>query len=303
MLTICAFVAAALVWSFFGRLDVHAVAPGKIETAGRAKVVQPLDPGKIAAIHVESGSHVKIGDLLLELDPAEATADENAARDALSAGLAEIARRRFAIDTVRAVLRAPGPTHEDAEQDIALSPLEGAAADAEAKIAWDDATPEAFRLREQAVLAADLTQLSDTLKNLDKQMAQKEATRQRLRMSIAFQDTLIETLTQRVNTRQEAIDLSVGTKLNLYDAKEELEKSQSMLASDQGQLIETEAALLSCRARRLRRCRSSSPTTKTSSPTPRGKPTKRGNLSPRRPRVCHICNSMRRSTASRSRWR
>jgi hemolysin D len=98
-------------------------------------------------------------------------------------------------------------------------------------------------LREQGVLAADFTQLSDTLKNLDKQMAQKEATRERLRMSIAFQDTLIETLTQRVNTRQEAIDLRVGTKINLYDAKEELEKSQSMLASDQGQLIETDAAL------------------------------------------------------------
>ena len=243
MLTICAFVAAALVWSFFGRLDVHAVAPGKIETAGRAKVVEPLDPGKIAAIHVENGSRVKIGDLLLELDPAEATADENAARDALSAGLAEIARRRFAVDTVRAVLRAPAPAHEDAEQDVALSPLEGAAADAEAKIAWDDAVPVEFRLRERAVLTADLTQLSDTLRSLDKQEAQKEATRERLRMSIAFQDTLIETLTQRVNTRQEAIDLRVGTKINLYDAKEELEKSQSMLASDQGQLIETDAAL------------------------------------------------------------
>jgi hemolysin D len=133
--------------------------------------------------------------------------------------------------------------HEDAEQDIALSPLEGAAADAEAKIAWDDAVPVEFRLRERAVLTADLTQLSDTLKSLDKQEAQKEATRERLRMSIAFQDTLIETLTQRVNTRQEAIDLRVGTKINLYDAKEELEKSQSMLASDQGQLIETDAAL------------------------------------------------------------
>jgi hemolysin D len=62
-------------------------------------------------------------------------------------------------------------------------------------------------------------------------------------MSIAFQETLIETLTQRVDTRQEAIDLRVGTKIDLYDAKEELEKSQSTLASDQGQLIETSAAL------------------------------------------------------------
>ena len=243
MLTICAFFAAALVWSFFGQLDVHAVAPGKIETAGRAKVIQPLDAGKIAAIHVENGSRVKIGELLLELDPAEAAADENAARDALRASLAEIARRRFAVDTVRAALRAPAPSQERDEQDIAISPLESAAADAADKIAWDDAVPQEFRLREQAVLVADLTQLSDTLKNIDKQMAQKKATRQRLRMSIAFQDTLVETLTQRVDTRQEAIDLQVGTKINLYDAKEELERSQSTLASDQGQLIETDAAL------------------------------------------------------------
>src|SRR5208337_290092 len=46
-----------------------------------------------------------------------------------------------------------------------------------------------------------------------------------------------------VSTRQEAINLNVGTKINLYDAKEELEKSQAALASDQGQLIETDAAL------------------------------------------------------------
>ena len=62
-------------------------------------------------------------------------------------------------------------------------------------------------------------------------------------MSIAFQHALMETLNQRVSTRQEAINLAVGTKISLYDAKEELERSQSQLASDQGQLIETDAAL------------------------------------------------------------
>ena len=75
MATICACALAALVWSYFGRLDVHATAPGKIETMGYAKVIEPLDPGKIAAIHVETGQTVKAGDLLLELDPAEANAD------------------------------------------------------------------------------------------------------------------------------------------------------------------------------------------------------------------------------------
>ena len=82
-------------WSYFGRLDVHATAPGKIETMGYAKVIEPLDPGKIAAIHVVEGQTVKAGDLLLELDPAEANADATSAQDALNASLAEIARRRL----------------------------------------------------------------------------------------------------------------------------------------------------------------------------------------------------------------
>src|ERR1700722_16642908 len=102
MATISAFALAALVWSYFGRLDVHATAPGKIEPSGYAKVIEPLDPGKIAAIHVEKGQTVKAGELLLELDPAEGGADALSAQNALHASLAEVARRRYAINAVRA---------------------------------------------------------------------------------------------------------------------------------------------------------------------------------------------------------
>src|SRR5271154_5063200 len=110
MATISAFALAALVWSYFGRLDVHATAPGKIETVGYAKVIEPLDPGKIAAIHAETGQTVKAGDLLLELDPAEANADAQSSQDALYASLAEEARRRYAIEAVQAaVAQAPVP--------------------------------------------------------------------------------------------------------------------------------------------------------------------------------------------------
>jgi hemolysin D len=61
-------------------------------------------------------------------------------------------------------------------------------------------------------------------------------------MRIAYQDRLIETLTLLLGTRQQSFDLKVGTKINLYDAKGELEKSQSLRASDEGELIETDAA-------------------------------------------------------------
>ena len=100
--TICLVALAALVWSIVGRLDIHAVAPGKIETVGYSKVIEPLEPGKVAAIHVQAGQSVRAGDLLLELDPAEAAADARSAEDGLNANLAEVDRRRYAIDTVRA---------------------------------------------------------------------------------------------------------------------------------------------------------------------------------------------------------
>src|SRR5262249_62148644 len=80
--TICGFALVAVLWACLGRLDVDAVAPGKIETAGYSKVIEPLDTGKVAAIHVEAGQSVKAGDLLLELDPPEAPAGAIATQDA-----------------------------------------------------------------------------------------------------------------------------------------------------------------------------------------------------------------------------
>ena len=273
MLTICAIFAAAFVWSFFGRLDVNAVAQGKLEPTGSAKVIQSLGPGKVAAIRVKDGQSVKAGDLLLELDPAEAAADEREARETLQSSLAEVARRRLAVDTARAAQRLTASANDNG---AALATLETLAANPQGKIDWGEPLPESLqtreamaaaadpnqagaalrgkidageplpdgmRAREEAVLSADLSQLADTLRALDKQIAGKQATLQRLHMSIDYQAALIETLTERVSTRQEAIDLKVGTKINLYDAKEQLQRSQSQLASDQGQLIETDAAI------------------------------------------------------------
>ena len=209
--TICAFALVALVWSFFGRLDVHAVAQGKIETAGHSKVIEPLDPGKVAAIHVEAGQPVKAGDLLFEFDPAEAKADVRAARtpstpasprspaDATRSPRSG-ARRPRTRALARRATGPPGPqspvrTPATAiAEPAAASQVEELAGRPNLDVAWDDSLPEPFRLREEAVLRADLTQLSDALKALDRQMAQKLATQKRLDMSIAFQHTLMDTL-------------------------------------------------------------------------------------------------------------
>jgi multidrug efflux pump subunit AcrA (membrane-fusion protein) len=103
---------------------------------------------------------VKTGDLLFELDPAEANADARSAADALNASLAEIARRRYAIEAVRAAQEEESRMSGDRE---AASPVERLAGQPDTKIAWDESLPEPFRLREEAVLRADLVQLADAL--------------------------------------------------------------------------------------------------------------------------------------------
>ena len=72
---ICALALAALVWAYFGRIDIVAAAQGKFQPTGRVKVVEPLETGRVAAIRVANGSLVKAGDVLVELDRSAAEAD------------------------------------------------------------------------------------------------------------------------------------------------------------------------------------------------------------------------------------
>ena len=48
--TICLMFTAALVWSILAKLDIHAVAHGRVQPNGRSKLVQPFDPGTVKAI-------------------------------------------------------------------------------------------------------------------------------------------------------------------------------------------------------------------------------------------------------------
>src|SRR5215472_2918145 len=98
---LCSLALAALVWAYFGQVDIYAIAPGKLQPSGRSKVVQPLEPGKVAAVLVENGSRVEAGDLLVELDPTDAAADQEAQQRDLEAAGAEAARRRTAIEAAR----------------------------------------------------------------------------------------------------------------------------------------------------------------------------------------------------------
>jgi hemolysin D len=209
---ICAFVAVTLAWSWFARIDIIAVAQGKIQPTGRVKVIQPLETGKVASIRVENGKHVKAGDLLIEMDQGDARAEEADAAAALAAARAEATRRRAAIGAATAQTWSTMPN-----------------------IDWAADIPLVNRSREERVLSGDLAELAAAVGSLDAQIKQKEVERDHLSATIAAQNNLIATLQARVDMRSELVATGAGAKSALIDATETLQYQQTMIQTQTGQ--------------------------------------------------------------------
>jgi hemolysin D len=222
---ICLMFFIGLAWSYFGYLEVFAVAPGKVQTAGRTKLVQPFDPGQVVALHVQNGQRVKAGDVLVELDPTEEVADQRLTRVDLHAARAEVARRRQAIASAQA------------EQF-----------DRVPQIAFSDGIPEDIRRREELVLRSDLAQLASMLESLKAKRRQSEAELEKTRSHIGAQKAVLQPMTERYRMRDELLRTGVASRATYLDSQQEVAQAEATLVTLQGSAVETEAAIEVLRA-------------------------------------------------------
>ncbi|HEY0488660.1 MAG TPA: HlyD family type I secretion periplasmic adaptor subunit [Telluria sp.] len=70
-----AFLAGVLVWAVFSRLDIVAVAQGKLVPETYLKIVQPTDAGVVREILVRENQPVKMGQVLIRMDTALSESD------------------------------------------------------------------------------------------------------------------------------------------------------------------------------------------------------------------------------------
>lgn len=101
MVVIVTLFIAALAWSVLGRVDIVAVAQGRIVVSDRTKVVQSLENAVVRAIHVADGQKVRAGEVLLELDPTSASADRASVAEQLRAAESDVARTRALLAALR----------------------------------------------------------------------------------------------------------------------------------------------------------------------------------------------------------
>lgn len=69
------FLTALLIWAIFGRLDIVAVAEGKLVPDTYLKIVQPTDAGVVKDILVKENESVKAGQVLIRMDRALSESD------------------------------------------------------------------------------------------------------------------------------------------------------------------------------------------------------------------------------------
>jgi HlyD family secretion protein len=75
---VVALAAATFAWAALARLDIVAVAEGKLVPAGYLKIVQPAESGIVEEILVREGEAVRAGQVLARMDAALAEADARA---------------------------------------------------------------------------------------------------------------------------------------------------------------------------------------------------------------------------------
>ncbi len=217
---ICVLAMSAITWSYFGRIDVVAIAQGKLQPTGRVKVVQPSETGRAASILVGNGTHVELGDVLMKFESADADADVDQLEAEIYSLTAEAARRRTAIDLV-------------ADRQVDVQPKMDPVTD----------VPMNIFIRESRVLEGDLNKLASTVEGLDAQIKQKVRECERYTAIAAAVSELITTLQQRVDLRQSLHASGSGSRVDLIEAIQALQEQKSTLATAEGQIRESEASV------------------------------------------------------------
>jgi hemolysin D len=210
-IVICSFCLFVCVAAFVMKLDIYAVAQARIQPIGRSKPVQAFETGKVRAIHVNDGSVVEPGTVLLQLDSELNEADRQALEIQIASLEAEIARRRSAMETaLREEHRLP--QQRRAGRDAMTPP--GEPVDA---------------------LAAVVAHLIASLEAIDIQVADHRANAWTLQQSIGDQTRLVDILTERVNMRMELLKSGLGPRISVIDAQESLATAIAKLTELRGE--------------------------------------------------------------------
>ncbi|HYG54576.1 MAG TPA: HlyD family type I secretion periplasmic adaptor subunit [Burkholderiales bacterium] len=133
--TLIVLLGAVVAWMFVGRLDVVAVADGRLVPRSQLKIVQPAEGGVLRELLVAEGNRVRAGEVLARMDMRLAQADGQALETELEMRELQLARVDAELRSER--LEGKGALYEqvEAQRDARVRAHENALAEERAVIA------------------------------------------------------------------------------------------------------------------------------------------------------------------------
>lgn len=228
LLMTCGLFVLALIWSIIGRIDVVATAAGKTVPGENVKIVQPIEIGAVRAIHVRNGQFVRKGELLIELDPTIATADE--AQSTQSMRSAQVIKAR---------------------NDALLAHLRGAPA----RFVAPKGTSPDIIANEDAFVRNAVAQYEAQKSALIQQRAESEADLAGTRAEIAKLEEALPFIDKQLNARAELAEKGFFSRLELLEYEQlraehlrNIEVQRANFARSEASIRRLEAELLGLRA-------------------------------------------------------
>lgn len=212
-------IVAALAWSWFSYLDVFTNAAGRVRASVPPAVVQPLEDGRIVAINVENGQEVKAGQILLVLDDVEVKATLDAAASSRLSWLAEVERRRAALQNAQeANWQIPDPQ-------------------------FDAQVPANVVRREMEALRGEFGIVAASVAALKAQKQEAEAKELRYRTVSAAYKSLVDILAEKAGMSEALLPSAAGSRGAVLTAREAKARADADLAESSAALREAQAAL------------------------------------------------------------
>lgn len=188
----------AVTWAYFGKIDIVAVAQGKVIPSERVKHIQSLESARIKTIHVKEGQEVKEGQLLIELDDRLVQADLNRLQGELLGTQDNHSRLR----QLNQWLESPKPSE----------------------------LPESLLSASQTLLLLqEQNEVIEQLNGFQNQFAQLEAEAGMVQAEITKKERVVPVLKERVDALDTLQKKSYGSKLQYLELKQELIEEQQDL--------------------------------------------------------------------------
>ena len=164
---VCALFVVAIFWATLGEIDIVAVAPGRIVVSDRSKTLQPLEASVVKRVLVKDGDSVQAGQVLVELDATNASADSASIREQLRSAVSE-EERTSALMTALVQGKPPVLASSAAPGGEGRGESSQASTAAQLQAEWQDVTAKLAKLgAEQAHRRAEIATVHELIAKLE----------------------------------------------------------------------------------------------------------------------------------------